>query len=405
MLRGYKYRIYPNVDQKNKIDRTIGSCRLVYNLALEVKITAWKEAKKSLSGFDLVNQLVELKEDNPWMYEIDSQSLQASVRKVEMAFKNFFNGSGFPKFKNKKTGTQSFKCPNNTRRIDFNKKTLTIPKIFDIPIAIDRSFDGIIQSVTISRVPTGKYYASIVVQSDMVMPGKPVINPEKTVGVDVGIKSFVSTSDGKVSHPNRYFKSSLCRLKCLQERAKRKKIGSNNHKKAKLCIAILHEKIKNQRADYIHKITTGLIRDNQAETFVIEDLNVVGMMKNRKLSQAMVDVSFGELFRQIEYKCDWYGKNLIKIGRFEPSSKTCSYCGMINEMLTLKDREWTCSTCNSVHERDVNAAKNIKAMGLKQYSPEGIRVEPVERPAMKGRKEAGKYINNYIKPSEYSGAN
>jgi len=198
------------------------------------------------------------------------------------------------------------------------------------------------------------------------------------VGIDLGIKSFVVTSDGRFYEPNRFLKNSLARLKCLQRRASRKKKGSNNRKKANLCVAILHEKITNQRADYIHKITTGLIRDNQAETFVIEDLNVVGMLKNRKLSQAISDVSFGEFFRQLAYKCEWYGKNLIQIGRFEPSSKTCSDCGAINDAITLADREWTCEKCGSAHDRDLNAAKNIKAMGLKQYSPEGIRVEPVE---------------------------
>ncbi len=211
---------------------------------------------------------------------------------------------------------------------------------------------------------------------------KEVVN-KTTIGLDVGIKSFVATSGGKIFEPNRKLKGSLKRLKCLQRRASRKKKGSNNRKKANLCVAILHEKITNQRTDYIHKVTTQLIRDNQTESFVIEDLNVAGMLKNRKLSQAIADVSFGEFFRQMKYKCDWYGKNLITIGRFEPSSKMCSDCGKINQELTLGDREWTCE-CGATHDRDLNAAINIRNIGLEKYSRRGTPGVPVESSAIVG---------------------
>jgi len=359
------------------IEKTLGVCRLLYNLGLETKIRAWQSAQKRLSAIDLCYQLPELKESYPWMNEVDSQAIQASIKKLDSAFEGFFKGKGFPKFKSKK-GKQSFQCPNNTRRVDFEKNTISIPKIPAIKAAISRTFDGQIKTITVSRTPTGKYFASILVDNKKELPAKPAIKPETTIGIDVGIKLFVVTSDGQSLHPNRFLKNSLLRLQCLQRRASRKKKGSNNRKKANLCVAILHEKITNQRADYIHKITTALCRDNQADTFVIETLNVVGMLKNRKLSQAISDVSFGEFVRQMRYKCEWYGKNLVQIGRFEPSSKTCSTCGHIKQDLTLADREWTCEACGSTHDRDLNAAKNIKQMGLKQYSGRGTPVELAE---------------------------
>jgi putative transposase len=344
---------------------------------LETKIRAWQSAKKRLSAIDLCYQLPELKESYPWMNEVDSQAIQASIKKLDNAFEGFFKGKGFPKFKSKK-GRQSFQCPNNSRRVDFDKGTVTVPKIPNIKAAISRTFEGQIKTITISRTTTGKYFASILVDNKKELPIKPSVDPATTLGIDLGIKSFVVTSDGQFFEPNRYFKNSLRRLQCLQQRASRKKKGSKNRKKANLCVAKVHEKIANQRADYIHKITTALCRDNQTDTLVIENLNVVGMLKNRKLSQAISDVSFGEFFRQMAYKCEWYGKNLIKIGRFEPSSKTCSVCGHINDDLTLADREWICEGCGAVHDRDLNAAKNIKQMGLEKYAREGISGEPVE---------------------------
>lgn len=378
MLKAYKYRIYPNADQKQKIDQTIGICRLVYNLALEVKMRAWKGGVK-LSSFDLCYQLVELKEAYPWIAEVDSQALQASVKKLDIAFKKFFRGAGYPKFKSKKIGAESFQCPSNTRKVEFKKGLLTIPKIADIPIRISRTFEGKIKTVTISRTPTGKYYASILVDNGVSLPVKPQVIPERAIGIDVGLKSFVITSDGRSFAPNRHLKQNLDRLKILQRRASKKKKGSQNRKKANLCVAKLHEKIANQRVDYIQKITSQLIGDNQADTFVVEDLAVVNMLKNHKLAQSISDVSWGKFFEVLQYKCEWYGKNLIKIGRFEPSSKRCSNCGHIKESLSLSEREWMCTECHTNHDRDINAAKNIKYFGLKNNSGDGISGEPVER--------------------------
>lgn len=408
MLKAYKYRIYPKPDQKEKIDRTIGICRLVYNLALEVKNIAFREHGKNMSSIDLCYQLVDLKKDFPWIAEVDSQALQASIKKIDVAFTNYFrqlkdgtieskkksyikqrlskglpidqrklNNIGKPKFKSKKKGNQSFQCPSNTRRIDWENSTLTIPKIKDIPIVLSRKFEGKIKTVTISRTATGKYFASILVEKEVKLPNKQKVTPENTIGIDVGISSFVVTSDGRLFEPNRQLKNNLNRLKILQRRSSKKKKGSSNRKKSNKCVAILHEKITNSRLDYIHKVTNTLVHDNQVSSIIIEDLNVSGMLSNHKLAQSISDVSWGKFFEILKYKCEWNGKNLIKIDRFDPSSKRCSTCGEINKELKLSDREWTCSNCNTIHDRDLNAAQNIKYYGLKQ-SGEGISVGPVE---------------------------
>lgn len=363
MLKAYKYRLYPNVDQCDKIDKTISVCRLVYNLALEVKIRAWQSARKNLSAFDLHKQLPELRKSFKWIADVDSHSLKAAILNLDRAFRGFYKGMGYPKFK-KKQSYGAFQSPWNKREVNFTNSTLTIPKIPNIPIKISRQFIGIIKTVTITKTPTGKYFASILVDDGIVCPKKPDISSTKSIGIDVGINSYVVTSDGRQFEPNRQLKNSLNRLKCLQRRAAKKQKGSNNCKKANKCVSILHEKIVNQRTDYIHKMTTQLIRDNQTESFVIEKLNVAGMLKNDKLSQAISDVSFGKLFEVLKYKCEWYGKNLITIDQFAPSSKRCSCCGSINKSLTLSQREWTCSDCTTHHDRDYNAAKNILWYGL-----------------------------------------
>lgn len=375
MLKTYKYRLYPNEFQKEKIDKTIGVCRFIYNLALETKIYAWRAAQISLTAYDLINQLPELKREYNWIKDVDSQSIQASIINMEKAFKSFFNGNGFPKFKRKRF-IGSFQCPRNTRKVDFENSLLTIPKIKDIPIRLSRRFSGTIKTITISKTASGKYYASILISDTQKIPSKSEISPDTTLGIDIGIKSYAVTSDGIVYSPNRFLKNSLKRLKCLQRRVNRKQNNSKNRKKANFHVTKLHEKISSQRSDYIHKTTTQLIRDSQAKCFVIEDLNVSGMLKNKKLAQAISDVSFGEFSRQMKYKCDWYGKNLLIINRFAPSSKRCNECGIINNSLTLADRDWVCG-CGATHDRDLNAAKNIKWFGL-NYAPVGSRGGPVE---------------------------
>lgn len=375
MLKTYKYRIYPNVNQIKLIEQTFGCCRLVYNLALEVKIRAYKEHGVGLSGYDLIYQLTELKKDFSYLNEVDSQALQASVNKIDISFKNFFRGSGYPKFKSKRE-QQSFQCPRNTRKIDWINNTLTIPKIKNIPIILDRAFDGQIKTVTISKTNTGKYFASVLVDNKLELPEKVKINPDTAIGIDLGIKDFAILSTGeKIKNP-KYLRNGMKRLKVLQRRASRKKKGSCNRKKANKRLAIYHEKIANRRKDFLQKVSTRIIGDNQTGTVCVETLAVANMMKNHHLAQAISDVGWYEFVRMLEYKANWYGKNIIRIGRFEASTKTCSNCGAKNELLTLSDRSWTCGSCFVTHDRDVNAAKNIKFIGLN--TGKGIPGEPVE---------------------------
>lgn len=337
---------------------------------------AWTSCKINLSAFDLINQLPALKDANPWMKEIDSQSLQASIRNLDRAYNNFFSGRGFPKFKSKRKSVQSFQCPNGKREIDWVNSTLSIPKIPDIPINLSRKFEGAIKIVTIRKTITGKYYASILIDNKTELPATQPITEATTIGIDVGIKSFVVTSDGRYFEPNRELEKNLNRLKCLQRRFSRKEKGSNNRKKASLAIAKLHERISNSRLDYIHKVTHALTHDKQVCSIAIENLNVKGLIKNGTLAKAISDVSFGKFFEILRYKCDWYGKNLILIDMFAPSSKRCSRCGEINKDLTLDDRSWICY-CGTHHERDLNAAINIKWFGLNN-APVDSRDEPVE---------------------------
>lgn len=375
MFRAYKYRIYPNADQIKKIENSFGVCRLVYNMGLEIRITAWKQAQKRVSGYDLMKQLPELRKEYTWIREVDSQALIACFNKLDVAYKNFFKGKGFPRFK-KKSNRQSFDCPSNTRKIDFEKGLLTIPKIPNIKISISRKFDGKMKTVTITRAPTGKYYAIVLVEKAIELPVKKSITPETTIGIDLGIKDFIVTSEGvKVANPH-YLRNDIERIKILDKRASRKKKGSNNRKKANLRVAILHERIHNKRIDFLHKLSSRLINDNQVNTICMESLRVSNMVKNHNLAQAISDVSWSKFKECMEYKAEWAGKNLLFVDTFFPSSKTCFNCKHINKELELNQREWKCEKCHSTHDRDINASRNIKFMGLSQ-SGQGMPVEPV----------------------------
>lgn len=362
MLKAYKYRIYPTPDQKVQIDKTIGVCRFIYNLALETKIRVWECSGKSLSAFDLMLQLTQIKKDYPWMREVNSQALESSIKNVDQAFKKFFTGNGFPKFKRKNKAHQSFQCRGNTRKIDFEKSVISIPKIQFIPIVVSRKFEGKIKTITISRTHTGKYFASILVENTALIPVSVISN--NAVGIDLGITDFAVLSNGEKIENPRHLKRGLKRLKALQRRASHKKKGSRNRKKANLKVAVLHEKITNQRNDFLHKLSTRLISDNQADTIYIEDLSVNKMIRNHKLAQAINDASWSEFVRQLEYKGKWYGKNVIKIDKWFASSKTCSTCGHKKDELNLSEREWQCSHCGSNHDRDINAAINIRNSGM-----------------------------------------
>ena len=356
MLKGLKYRLYPTNSQKELIAKHIGSSRFVYNLALETKTTAYIGSKHNFSPFDLIKQLPELKKECGWLKEVNSQSLQQSIQNMDIAFKKFFKGAGFPKYKSKHRGKQSFSIPQNIL-VEDNK--LVIPKFKEgIDIVLHREIKGTIKSATISVTLTGKYFASILVDTNTEIPIKAPITESTAIGIDLGIKDFAITSEGEVFDNPKNLRKAQNKLKYVQ-----RKYSKNKGKRTKQRLALLHEKVVNKRKDFLHKTSIKLIRENQ--TICLEDLAVSNMVKNHNLAQAINDVSWSTFVTMLEYKADWHGKNILRIGRFAPSSKTCSCCGYINKELRLKDREWTCPKCNSVLDRDKNASINIKSFALK----------------------------------------
>lgn len=358
MLKAYKYRISPNADQEVLLNKHFGSVRFLYNWALEKKTTAYQSENKSLSRYDIQKELPGLKQDFEWLKEINSQSLQSALLNLDNAYTRFFREKkGFPRFKSKKDNRHSFQCPQNVT-VDFANSIIKLPKIGKVKAIFSREFIGTIKTVTISKTPTGKVFASILVDTGEGVPVKAPLSQDTAVGIDVGLSHFATLSTGEVIANPRFLKKSARRLKRLSRKHSKKVKGSNNRNKSRIRLARQYEKVSNQRNDFLHKVSTKIVRDNQTGTICVEDLNISGMMKNHKLAKAIADVSWGSFINMLEYKCEWHGKNLVKIGRFDPSSKLCT-CGTINKSLTLKDRVWTCGSCGATHDRDVLAANNI----------------------------------------------
>lgn len=387
--KSYRYRLYPNKAQATLLDKHLGCTRMIYNWALAEKIRVYQETGESLSRYKLQERLPEMKQtDKPWLAEVNAQSLQSSLINLDRAFLNFFKHKmKFPRFK-KKNHRQSFQVPQRGQ-IDFENERLIIPKFQEgIRCRFSRKFEGETKTFTVSKTTTGNYFVSVLVETPDELPAKAAITEAGTIGIDVGIKDFctLSTSE-KVENP-RHLREELARLKVLQRRASKKQKGSANRKKALLKVAKLHEWIANQRNDFLHKLTHRLTSENQTTSLAIEALNVSGMMQNHCLAQAVADVSWSEFFRQLEYKSAWRGKNLLRIGRFDPSSRLCT-CGVVNSALLLSDRQWTCEACGETHDRDILAANNIKRFALAneslRYSGQGLPGEPVDAPSLEGR--------------------
>lgn len=357
MFKAFKYRIYPTESQKELINKHIGACRFIYNLALETKNTAYLGAKHTLTAFDLIRQIPDLKKECPWLKEIGAQTLQFPILSLSVAYTRFYKGLGdFPKFKSKHKGKQSF---NSGQNIKIKNNLLFIIKFKEgIKIELHRPLKGVIKTATISRTCTGKYYASILCDTKEDVPPKPPVTEQNTVGIDLGIKSFLVTSDGQEYANPTFYKKSLSKLKYVQ-----RKYSKYKGKRTKHELALIHEKVANQRKDFLQKLSTKLIRENQS--IAIESLDVKGMAQNRQLAQSIGDVGWGMFSDMLKYKAEWYGNNILPIGKFDPSSKTCSSCGDINSTLELKHRTWTCNGCGTKHDRDINAAINIKSIALK----------------------------------------
>ena len=367
MLKAYKYYILPSEEQKLQLAKIFGCVRFVYNIGLETKIATYTAAKKSLSFFDLCKQMKELKDtEASWLSDCPSQALQCSLKNLDSAYTQFFKGKGFPKFKNKHR-KQSIQFPQGVS-VNYDKGTIFLPKLKNIPVVFSRQFKGEIKTVTVSKTTTNKYFVSILVDNQNELPSKRPIQEKTTVGIDMGVKTFATLSDGTSFENIKTLRNSLKRLRVEQRTLSRRfkksaKEQSNGYLKQKFVVAKLHERIKNQREDYLHKISTLIIK--KYDTVVLEDLNVKGMMANHKLALAIGEVGWNSFETKLTYKAEWYGKNILYIGRFEPSSKICSTCGTINKELTLQHRNWTCGKCNTTHDRDANAATNIKSFGLR----------------------------------------
>ena len=370
MLQAYKYRMYPSREQVTLLMQHIHACRFVYNHSLEQKIRAYEQEGRKLSCYDLNKQLPALKEEYPWLKEVNSQSLQNANKNLDNAFTRFFREKkGFPRFKSKKNPVQSFQVPQHYA-VDFERNRIKLPKLGEITAVFHRTFTGTMKYATVSVTSTGKWFVSILVDDGAATPEPTPFTLATTLGIDVGLTDFATLSTGeKVENP-RYLKKSLKRLKVLQRRVSRKKKGSKNRKKAIQKLARCYEKVANQRNDFLHNLSFRVVSENQA--IAVESLNVAGMQKNHCLAQSISDVSWGTFFTILEYKCLKYGKTLLKIGQFEPSSKICNCCGYMNRNLKLSDREWTCPDCGIVHDRDINAAINIKKFALQDQNLVGV---------------------------------
>ncbi len=384
MLRGYRYRLYPTKDQKVLIAKHLGCCRFVYNWALARKNRAYRDNGISLSGYDLMKELPGLKEDLPWMKEVNAQSLQQSIHHLSRAFTNFFAGRAEePTFKKKHSPEQAFTVPQSYT-VDFERGTVRLPKIGAVKAVFHRTFTGTMKAATVTRTSAGRYTISILVEDGQKPPKPADPIPAQAVGIDMGLKHYAILSTGeKVENP-KYLRNAQQRLAVLQRRLARKQRGSKNRNKARLAVARCHQKIADQRRDFQHQLSSRLVRENQA--LAVESLDVEGMVKsgrgakrqapladnapqrvvtlNHKLARAISDAGWGSFLTRLAYKCRAAGKTLLMIGVFEPSSKTCSVCGYRNADLTPKDREWTCPECGTAHDRDLNAAVNIRDFAL-----------------------------------------
>lgn len=359
-LRGFKYRFYPNSAQRLELAQTFGCTRFVYNWALALRTNSYYEEQKSLSYTDTSNALTKLKKDpeKSWLKQVSSVPLQQGLRNLNKAFEAFFKGrTKYPRFK-KKSGKQSATYAVNA--FTWKEGKLTLAKMKQpLKIKWSRTFQGEPKTVTVSKDRAGRYFVSFLVEEKL----EQLEPATESVGIDLGVKDVMVTSKGFASGNPKYFSKYQARLKTLQRRLAKKQKGSNNRYKARLKVAKLHAKIADCRKDFLHKLTTRLVTENQS--LYVETLAVKNMMANHKLAKAIADCGWGEALRQLAYKCKWHERRLTAIDRWFPSSKRCSSCGYILDKLPLSVRKWTCpnDSCRTTHLRDVNAAKNILAVG------------------------------------------
>ena len=388
MQKAFKYRFYPTTEQESLLRRTMGCVRLVYNKALDARTSAWYERQERIGFVETSSMLTGWKkqEDLDFLNEVSSVPLQQGLRNLQKAFTNFWAGRAkYPNFKKKHSGgnaeftKSAFKWKDGQVFLAKCTEALPIRWSRDLPQGCEPS------TITIKLEASGRWFASLLVDTEIAQLPK----SDKQIGLDMGVTSLITTSNGdKVANP-KHFKQLRKKLKRVQKALSRKQKGSNNRHKARLQVARVHAQMTDARKDFLHKLTTQLVRENQ--TIVVEDLAIKNMVKNHKLALAISDASWGELIRQLAYKCEWYGRELIKIDRWFPSSKRCGNCGHIVDKLPggrvprppLNIREWECPKCGMNHDRDVNAAHNILAAGL-AVSVCGANIRP-ERESSQGQ--------------------
>ena len=367
MLKAYKYRIYPNNEQKIQIAKTFGCCRFVYNQTLAYRKEAYEKEKKCVSKTDCNNYCNrELKKEYEWLKEVDKFALTNAIYNMDAAFQKFFREhAGYPKFKRKHNNHKSYTTnfTNGNIAADFEDGKIKLPKLKQVKAKLHREFEGQIKSATVSQVPSGKYYVSILVETQQ----EELPHTDKNTGLDLGVKDLCITSDGEKYKNPKTIRKYEKKLAKLQRKLSHKEKRSRNYYKTKKKIALCHEKITNTRKDYLHRVSHGIISENQV--IVSENLQIKNMVKNHHMAKSISDVSWHELTRQLEYKAKWNGREYIKIDTFYASSQMCSACGYKN--IATKDlsvREWICPVCGAKHDRDVNAAKNILAEGLRRIA-------------------------------------
>lgn len=364
MKKGIKFRIYPNKEQQNLINQTLGCCRLIYNKGLAMRNEAYENGSKI--GYSQTSaMLTELKrsDDFSFLKAVDSIALQQSLRDLDRGFVNFFQKrAAHPVFKSKHNHHQSYRTINQRDNIRIVGKRIKLPKLGFVKIRQSMEVDKI-NNVTMERTPTGKYFAVLNVEFEP----EPLINMGGLIGIDVGIKDFYSDSNGNVVSNPKYLEKSMRKLIREQRKLSRKQKGSNNRNKQRVKVALVHEKITNQRNDFLQKQSTMLIRENQ--TICIEDLKVKNMIRNRRLAQHIASASWSKFFDMLTYKSVWYGNDIVKVPTMYPSSQTCSCCGYKNPLVkNLAIRKWECPECHTRHDRDTNASVNILKKGLQMQS-------------------------------------
>ena len=365
MLKSYRYELRPTEGQKTHLSQIFGSVRYVYNWALEIKTKEYQQTGKSSSCFELMRRLTELKKEKEWLSLSPVHSLQKAITRLDASFSSFFaKKSKYPRFKSRRNSKESFQIPDkNHIEINFDNWTVKIPKVKWISFNRDRIFKEEIRQATVSRTASGRYFISILVEDGVAVPQKEKYHENNSVGIDVGIKSFAVLSDGEVIPNPKYLEKSLKHLRRTQRALARSQENSKNRERKRIAVAKAHETVSFRRNDFLHKLSTSI-----AKRYVgvcMEDLDIQGMLGSKRLARQISQAGWGAFKVMLKYKLERTGGTLIEIGRFEPSSKTCHTCGHIKSDLVLSDRKWVCDSCHSEHDRDLNAAQNIKLFGLR----------------------------------------